>query len=136
MVEIVDSQLETSSILSEAQSDLSGAVVLFLGTTRQYTGDLETTELEYECYREMAMKKMRQLREIAIHKWKLHGCAMVHRTGVVPIGQASVAIAVSSGHRKAAFEAAQWLIDTLKREVPIWKKECYSDGTTEWIHPQ
>lgn len=135
MIEIVDTPIETSQVVASAQCDHSGATVLFLGTTRQFTGELETAELEYDCYRPMAVKKMEHLRQTATVKWNLNGCAIVHRVGVVPVGEASVAIAVSSPHRADAFAAAQWLIDTLKQEVPIWKKECYANGTTEWIHP-
>jgi len=135
MIEIVDKPIDASAVLERASSALSGAVVLFLGTTRKLTGLRETTELEYECYHEMAINQMAQLRDQAIASWALNGCAIVHRIGMVPIGEASVAIAVSSPHRQAAFEAAEWLIDRLKLEVPVWKKECYADGTTEWIHP-
>ena len=136
MIEIVDSPIEMMSIIKQVQSELAGAVVLFLGTTRRFTGELETTELQYECYREMAINKMSQLREQAMTRWKLVQCTLVHRIGTVPPGEASVAIAVSCPHRKAAFEAAEWLIDTLKHDVPIWKMECYADGTTQWQHPQ
>lgn len=136
MIEIVEQRIESSRILERAQSALSGAVVLFLGTTRQFTGEHETSRLEYECYHELAIKQMQRLRDQAIAEWSLNGCAIVHRVGIVPIGEASVAIAVSSPHRKAAFAAAEWLIDRLKVEVPIWKKECFADGTTEWVHPQ
>jgi len=83
----------------------------------------------------MAIKKMEQLRADACAKWPLEACAIVHRVGSVPVGEASVAIAVSTPHRDACFEAGRWLIDTLKEEVPIWKRESYRDGTQEWIHP-
>jgi molybdopterin synthase catalytic subunit len=136
MIEIVNGQIESSQILEQVTSALGGAVVLFLGTTRQFTADRETARLEYECYHELAIKQLQRLRNQAIADWNLKGCAIVHRIGLVPIGEASVAIAVSSAHRRAAFEAAEWLIDRMKQEVPIWKQECFADGTTEWIHPQ
>jgi molybdopterin synthase catalytic subunit len=136
MIEIVNRQLESSQILEQVTSAFGGAVVLFLGTTRQFTADRETARLEYECYHELAIKQLQRLRNQAIADWNLKGCAIVHRIGLVPIGEASVAIAVSSAHRRAAFEAAEWLIDRMKQEVPIWKQECFADGTTEWIHPQ
>ncbi len=135
MIEIVEQPIEIHTIVQSAASDHSGATVLFLGTTRQFTAGKETARLEYECYREMAIRKMTELRDGAISTWRLNECSVVHRVGVVPVGEASVAIAVSSAHRKAAFEAAEWLIDQLKTEVPIWKQECYADGTTEWVHP-
>ena len=68
-------------------------------------------------------------------QWPLVQCAMVHRIGPVGLGEASVAIAVSAAHRREAFEAGQWLIDTLKETVPIWKKENWADGSSEWVHP-
>lgn len=136
MIEIVEQPIESSQILDRVQSTLSGAVVLFLGTTRHLTGQRETARLEYECYYELAIKQMHRLRSQAMADWPLNGCSIVHRIGQVPVGEASVAIAVSSAHRKAAFAAAEWLIDRLKVEVPIWKKEFFADGTSEWIHPQ
>jgi molybdopterin synthase catalytic subunit len=136
MIEIVNFRIESSQVLDQVTSVLGGAMVLFLGTTRQFTADRETARLEYECYHELAIKQLQRLRNQAIADWNLEGCAIVHRIGVVPIGEASVAIAVSSAHRRPAFEAAEWLIDRMKQEVPIWKQEYFADGTTEWIHPQ
>ena len=135
MIEITSQPLDTDRILQSVQSDRAGASVLFVGTTRQFTHGRETIELDYECYHEMAIKKMSQLRYRAFEKWPLEHCTIVHRIGSVPVGQASVAIAVSTPHRSSSFEAAEWLIDTLKKEVPIWKRECFADGTLEWIHP-
>ena len=83
----------------------------------------------------MAKLKLAELEAEARGRWPILDCAIVHRLGRVEIGEASVAIAVSSAHRQAAFEAGQWLIDTLKRVVPIWKCEHWADGTTEWVHP-
>jgi molybdopterin synthase catalytic subunit len=109
--------------------------VLFLGTTRQFTRDRQTASLDYECFPEMAAHKLRELEAEARRRWPLLGCAIVHRIGHVAIGEASVAVAVSTAHRQAAFEAGQWLIDTLKQVVPIWKKENWANGDTEWVHP-
>ena len=83
----------------------------------------------------MAIAKLTELHDQACEKWSLTRCSIMHRIGHVPLGEASVAIAVSSPHRKAAFEAGQWIIDTLKEVVPIWKKENWADGTSEWVHP-
>jgi molybdopterin synthase catalytic subunit len=83
----------------------------------------------------MAEKKLAELEATARQRWPILECAIVHRLGRVEIGEASVAIAVSSAHRQPAFEAGQWLIDTLKETVPIWKCEHWADGTTEWVHP-
>lgn len=135
MIEITTQPLDTDRILQSVQSDRAGASVLFLGTTRQFTDGRETVELDYECYHEMAIKKMSQLRYLSFEKWPIEHCTIVHRIGSVPVGEASVAIAVSTPHRASSFEAAEWLINTLKTEVPIWKRECFADGSQEWVHP-
>jgi molybdopterin synthase catalytic subunit len=106
-----------------------------LGTTRQFTAGRETMSLDYECYADMARAKLAELEAEARRRWQLVKCAIVHRVGHLEIGEASVAVAVSTAHRQAAFEAGQWLIDTLKQVVPIWKQENWNDGTTQWVHP-
>ncbi len=83
----------------------------------------------------MARQKLIELEAEARRQWPLVDCAIVHRLGHVALGEASVAIAVSAAHRDAAFAAGKWLIDTLKVVVPIWKKENWADGSTEWVHP-
>ena len=109
--------------------------MLFLGTTRQVTDGRETDSLDYECYPEMAQKKLNELEQQARQRWPLLQCGIVHRLGHLGIGDVSVAVAVSSAHRQPAFEAGRWLIDTLKEVVPIWKRENWSDGSSEWVHP-
>jgi molybdopterin synthase catalytic subunit len=113
----------------------AGAVVLFLGTTRAVTDGRETLRLDYEAYGEMAEAELRKLAEEARRRWPVVGCAIVHRLGTVPPAEPSVAVAVSTPHRQDAFEAGKWLIDTLKESVPIWKREHWADGSTEWVHP-
>jgi molybdopterin synthase catalytic subunit len=135
MIEIIDQQIDTSSVIALVQSPAAGAVVLFLGTTREITNGRQTASLDYECYPEMAKRKLTELEAEARKRWPILDCAIVHRLGRVEIGEASVAIAVSSAHRQPAFEAGQWLINTLKEVVPIWKCEHWADGTTEWVHP-
>lgn len=135
MVSITDEPIDAAKILEQVQSPLAGAVVLFLGTTRELTGGRRTQSLDYECYPEMATKKLAELESEARGRWELIDCAIVHRLGHLEIGEASVAVAISSAHRQAAFEAGQWLIDTLKQTVPIWKKENWADGGTDWVHP-
>jgi len=135
MIEITDRAIEPAVVIERVASTKAGAVVLFLGTTREFTDGRRTESLDYECYREMAEQKLAQLESQACCRWPLVGCAIVHRIGHLELGEASVAIAVSSPHRQAAFEAGQWLIDTLKQVVPIWKKENWADGTSQWVHP-
>ena len=135
MIQITQSPIDSSSVIQSVSDSNAGATLLFLGTTREFTGDKQTTSLEYECYEEMAMAKMNELRTKAMKRWPLTGCTIIHRIGNVAIGETSVAIAVSSPHRADGFTAGRWLIDTLKEVVPIWKKELWSDGTSEWVHP-
>lgn len=135
MVSLTDAPIDTASLLARVSSPLAGAVVLFLGTTREMTAGRRTASLDYECYPEMAEKKLAELEAEARRRWPLIECAVVHRLGHLALGEASVAIAVSSPHRGAAFEAGQWLIDTIKQVVPIWKQENWADGASEWVHP-
>lgn len=135
MIALTHEPIDTADILRKVQSNLAGAVVLFLGTTREVTGQRRTASLDYECYPEMATSKLTELESEARRRWPLCECVIVHRLGHLPIGDASVAVAVSSPHRREAFEAGQWLIDTLKQVVPIWKQENWTDGNSEWVHP-
>ena len=135
MIEITTDPIEIQKVFDAVQSDDAGATVLFTGSTRRWTDGKETARLEYECYREMAISEIQKLVDHASSKWALIGCAVAHRVGVVGVGETSIAIAVSSPHRAGAFEAGRWLIDTLKQVVPIWKKENWIDGNSQWIHP-
>jgi molybdopterin synthase catalytic subunit len=127
--------IDTAEIVRRAGHPDAGAVVLFLGTTRELTDGRQTVALDYEAYEEMARRRLSELEAEARQRWPVIECIVVHRLGHVPIGEASVAIAVSTPHRREAFAAGQWLIDSLKRDVPIWKREAWADGTTEWVHP-
>jgi molybdopterin synthase catalytic subunit len=135
MIDITTHPIDTESLLRQVGSPKAGAVVLFLGTTREFTLGRQTASLDYECYGDMAREKLAELEAQARARWPIVGCTIVHRVGHLPIGEASVAIAVSTAHRQSAFEAGQWLIDTLKEVVPIWKKENWADGGSQWVHP-
>lgn len=135
MVELTNDVIDMSKVLASVESPQAGAIVLFAGTTREFTDGKRTESLDYECYPDMATQELGKLEQQARERWPIVGCSIVHRLGHLQIGEASVAIAVSSPHRKAAFEAGQWIIDTLKQLVPIWKKENWEDGTFEWVHP-
>mgnify|MGYP001550796957 CR=1 FL=1 len=135
MVELTNKVIDVTKLLSDVGSHQAGAIVLFLGTTREFTDDRRTESLDYECYGGMAEKKLAELEAQTLERWPIIRCAVVHRVGRLDPGEASVAIAVSSPHREDAFEAGKWLIDTLKEVVPIWKKENWSDGTSQWVHP-
>jgi molybdopterin synthase catalytic subunit len=135
MIQLTNDPIDTTSLINSARHPNAGAVVLFLGTTRELTAGRQTVALDYEAYREMAEQKLAELEAEARRRWPLIECIMVHRLGRVPPAEASVAIAVSTPHRADAFAAGEWLIDTLKHDVPIWKREQWADGTAEWVHP-
>jgi molybdopterin synthase catalytic subunit len=135
MIELTREPIDCNSLLAKATRSEAGAVLLFLGTTRELTDGRRTVALDYEAYDEMAEKKLAELEAAARRRWPLVECSIVHRLGKVPLAEASVAIVVSTPHRADAFAAGQWLIDTLKRDVPIWKQEHWADGKSEWVHP-
>ena len=136
MIELTREPIDATALLTSVQTPAAGAVVLFLGTVGVFTHPRQTSHLQYEAYHAMARGKLAELEQTAQARWNLTGCAIVHRLGTIELGDASVAVAVSSPHRGSAFEAGQWLIDTLKEVVPIWKRELWADGTTEWVHPE
>jgi molybdopterin synthase catalytic subunit len=133
--QLTNSKIDTAAIFERVQSPAAGAVVLFLGTTREMTGGRGTESLDYEAYPEMAARKLAELEAEARRRWPVIECCVVHRLGHLLPGEASVAVAVSTAHRDDAFNAGRWLIDTIKQEVPIWKRENWTDGTTDWVHP-
>lgn len=135
MIFITHQPIDSTAILAQVSDEACGASVLFLGTTRRWTGETETAYLEYESYEEMAIAKMQELATIASERWPIKKLALVHRLGKVDVREASVAVAVSCPHRAEAFDACEWLIDELKKQVPIWKKEWYTVQSPQWIHP-
>jgi molybdopterin synthase catalytic subunit len=135
MIRLIQEPIDPAAVVSAVSSASAGAVVLFLGTTRETTAGRRSLWLDYECYPQMAARKLGELEAEARRRWPILDCAIIHRLGQVDVGQTSVAVAVSSAHRQPAFEAGQWLIDTLKQVVPIWKCEHWADGTAEWVHP-
>ena len=135
MIELTEETIDTTSVVNRVRHPEAGAVVLFLGTTRELTGGRQTVALDYEAYREMAERQLAELEAEARRRWPVIECSITHRLGRVPPTEASVAIAVSTPHRGDAFAAGQWLIDSLKHDVPIWKREQWADGTQEWVHP-
>ena len=135
MIELTEHPIDTNTAVDHVRHPEAGAVVLFLGTTRELTAGRQTVALDYEAYNEMAERQLADLEAEARRRWPVIECSITHRLGRVPPTEASVAIAVSTPHRRDAFEAGQWLIDSLKHDVPIWKREQWSDGTQEWVHP-
>jgi molybdopterin synthase catalytic subunit len=129
--EPIDYQLLTERV----RSPHCGAVVTFLGTVRDLTGDKVTVALDYEAYPGMAEKKLAEIEADIRERWPVGEVAMVHRLGRMDVGEVSVAVAVSCPHRADAFAACRHAIDRLKELVPIWKQEQWADGSTEWVHP-
>lgn len=127
-VEIVSSVIATEAIFAEIKAGADGAVCVFDGIVRDNTRGRTTLYLDYEAYEEMALKQMHGLRAEAIERFGVREVALVHRLGRLRVGETSVLIAVASAHRGAAFDACRWVIDTLKKTVPIWKREQFADG--------
>ncbi len=127
--------IDFAALTEAVRSPACGAVVLFLGTVREVTGERRTLRLDYDAYPAMAEAKLRELEAEARRRWLLGEVRIAHRLGTLELGEVSVAVAVGSPHRAAAFDAGRWLIDTLKDVVPIWKREHWADGATEWVHP-
>ena len=127
-VAIVRHKIESYKIADALKHPSDGACAIFEGIVRDNTRGRRTLYLDYEAYEEMAYKKMHELRQEAMHRFAIRDAALVHRLGRLEIGETSVLIAVASAHRAAAFDAGRWLIDTLKKTVPIWKKEYFEDG--------
>jgi molybdopterin synthase catalytic subunit len=121
-------KIDSQRVVEEMKRPEDGGVVVFEGIVRDNTRGRRTLYLEYECYEEMALKRMEELAERAVADFKVREVALEHRVGRIEIGETSVLIVVASAHRGAAFDACRWLIDTLKRTVPIWKKEYFEDG--------
>ncbi len=125
---IVREKIDTRTLLAKLKQPADGAAVVFEGIVRDNTRGRRTLYLDYEAYEEMALKQMDALAEQALQQFSVRDVAMVHRLGRLEIGETSILIVVASAHRAAAFDACRWLIDTLKRTVPIWKKEYFADG--------
>jgi len=126
--EIVRERIRTENIVERVKQGEDGAVVVFEGIVRNHTRNRRTLFLDYEAYEPMALNQMNSLAEKVLANYKVREIAIVHRLGRLEIGETSVLIAVASAHRAAAFDACRFAIDTLKRTVPIWKKEHFTDG--------
>jgi MoaE-MoaD fusion protein len=125
---IVRERMETQTVLEKIKRPEDGAAVVFEGIVRNNTRGRQTLYLDYEAYEEMALRQMEELATQALAQFAVRDVALIHRLGRLEIGETSVLIVVASAHRGAAYEASRWLIDTLKRQVPIWKKEYFVDG--------
>ena len=129
---ITTEPIDAQELIAAVQTPADGAVCVFYGVVREDSRNKKVRFLEYDAYPEMAQKKMRAILDEVGKKWPEQRAAIVHRTGKLGIGEASVVIAVGSPHRGESFEACRYVIDRVKEEVPIWKKEVFTDGE-EWV---
>ncbi len=132
MIELTGDTLNPEKITAKVRHDTNGAVVTFLGTTRDNFEGKTVLTLEYEAFDEMALKKLEEVRREIMAEFGLEQLAISHRIGTVGIGEISLVVAVGSPHRKEAFYACHKAVDRIKEVVPIWKKEVYQDGS-RWV---
>jgi len=137
-IAILPEPLPTAEVVAFVHDRAAGGIDVFLGTTRAEKNERgqALSSLDYEAYPEMAMRQLHELARRARERWPIIKLALLHRTGGVGLGEPSVVIAVSTPHRAQAFEACRFLIDELKRDVAIWKKEVWADGAETWVHPE
>lgn len=131
LIDLVREPIRVDALLDAVRHPGAGAVVLFLGTVRAHSRGRHVLRLEYEAYEALARKEMARIAEAASTRWAVR-IAIVHRLGELVVGDTSVAVAVAAAHRREAFEAGRFAIETLKQTVPIWKKEIWDEGS-EWI---
>jgi len=126
---ITPDKLDLNIVCNDVSDPSCGAISTFIGVTRNHFNNKKVLKLEYEAYKPMAEKELQKICDQIRSKWDVFHIAMYHKTGEVPIGEASVIIAISSVHRESGLQAVHWAIDELKATVPIWKKEYYEDGS-------
>jgi molybdopterin synthase catalytic subunit len=135
MIQITREAIDYTAITEAVRMTQHGAVVLFLGTVRDLTGEQRTACLEYEAYQPMAERELAMIVAQAQRRWPGAQVAVVHRLGTLQPSEVSVAVAVSTPHRAEAFAVCRYVIDAIKTTVPIWKKEIAPDGQGQWVHP-
>jgi len=135
-IKITSEKLDLNECYQFVTEDSCGGIAAFVGTVRNDTKNKKVLQLAFSAYKPMALKEMQKIAEIALDKFSIHKMAIHHAEGMLQIGEVPVIITASSKHRKAAFEACEFAIDTLKETVPIWKKEYFEDGEV-WVnaHP-
>ena len=132
-IKITSDKLNLQECYRFVEDDSCGGISAFIGTVRNDTQGKEVTQLDFSTYKPMAIKEMQKIAELTLEKFDIYKIAVHHAEGVLKIGDIPVIIAVSSKHRKAAFAACEFAIDTLKETVPIWKKEYFSDDKSAWV---
>lgn len=134
MIELTREPIDLQRVLDAVRSPRAGAVVTFDGRVRNHSGGKQVQFLYYEAYPPMAERELERIAEEARRQWPIEQLAVVHRWGRLEIGDVSVFIAVSSAHRADAFSACRYVIEEIKKSVPIWKKEYFCDGEV-WVDP-
>lgn len=134
-IALVTRPLDPTALLAEVAHVRNGASILFLGTVREVNEGRAVTGIDYRAYEAMADRELRAIAAETVERYQTDDVVVEHRLGTLGLGEASVAIAVAHPRRAAAFEAARFVIEELKRRVPIWKREHYADGTREWVDP-
>ena len=129
---IVRNKIDIESLRRRAQDPQSGAVLIFCGDVRNHSQEQDVSFLEYEAHERMALKQITKIIEQAQQKWELHKVEVIHRLGKLAVKDCSIAIVVSTSHRNDAYEASLYIIDTIKHTVPIWKKEHFVNGVSNW----
>ena len=132
MISITEKPIDVNKLLNDVSDQSSGASVLFTGTVRDHNKQDKVSKLHYEAYQEMAEKILQEIENEIHAKWKINKFIAIHRTGTLKVGEVSVAVAVSSEHRKESFEACKFGIDSIKEKAPIWKKE-FAESGAEWL---
>ncbi|MCL4335665.1 MAG: molybdenum cofactor biosynthesis protein MoaE [Candidatus Thermoplasmatota archaeon] len=132
MIRIQEEPLDLEELIQATRNTEAGAIVTFQGTVRKYSGSMEVTSLIYESYKEMALNVIQTIVDEAKDKFGVLEVNVLHRIGTVNIKEDSVAISVSSAHRKEAFKACEYIIDSIKEKVPIWKKDVKPGGEAKW----
>lgn len=136
-VSLTKEPIDIAALTAEMQSFEAGAVATFVGTVRaEANGDAELTALDYAAYEEMAVEQMKAIRRKAGEKFPILDAAIIHRIGHVPLGDASIAVVVVSAHRAGAFDALRFIVDAVKTDAPIWKKDHWSDGSESWVNAE
>lgn len=130
---LVDQEVDAAALAREVSHAGAGAVVTFLGTVRDEHLGRRVLAMDYAAYAPMASRELQALAEEAARRWPAARVAVAHRVGALTLGDVSVAIVVAHPHRGPAFDACRWMLETIKRRVPIWKREHYADGSIAWV---
>jgi len=132
MIEIIKTPIDIQRVLESVHDTSAGAIDIFIGTTRDHAEGKKVLTLQYEAYEPMAIRLMKNIAEDAQARWHVKKISIVHRVGTVDVGEVSIVIAVSAEHRSESFDACRFIIDTVKKTVPIWKKEYFVGGEL-WV---